>query len=494
MTDVSNNNGGSLTSVVVMDKKVGCEDCNNTQDPISLDELKDIPSDFLFKVKEGAVTNCFDIRQLYLYYETSKKLENPLTRTPFSDETLDKFLKQVTKLGIAKDNKVVQRATEMEQLAADTEMLRDFLTRPVDEQDIALMEQVDWSRGLRPSRHHHRRSFHRPRLHETQDEIFVNNDGTVTRSNITMPASLARALGVDYRRQPSSEQRSNAPRTFITSSIASTASPIRTVTHRTIETTTTYSPSPMATPPLKKETVITTTSSFGSLPSNPIYNPRPAMTSATQSGFSVSNAPNGTNGRSSSSFNMTLAQERENMLAASRAQPRTTNSRGSSASTSSLDAYGGSGSYGEHTVSFSMSPSIYRGYEEPQSFQGSMPFYQGPSQSYQGPMQGPSQSYQGPMQSPMQSPSHFYQSQQNSPVNPGYQQYYQQQRSYQHSVPVSQQQIRPAAHISSQESTQKRDTTKSKPNKNQNTSNSNWIITFLLIALGGFFLAYFFMT
>lgn len=158
----------------------GCEDCNNTQDPISLDDIKDIPSNFLFKVKEGNVTNCFDIRPLYEYYEKSKKLENPLTRTPFSDETLDRFLKQVTSLNIAKDNKVIQKATEAAQTLEDREMLRQFLTHDVN----------CYERGS---------SDRRSRRHRRHQDPFVRREQTPSTSttNIFLSPSVARLLGVD---------------------------------------------------------------------------------------------------------------------------------------------------------------------------------------------------------------------------------------------------------------------------------------------------------
>lgn len=285
----------SITVTETVESGGGCQDCNNTQDPISLDDLKDIPDNCLFKVKEGQVTNCFDIRQLYQYYEKSKKLENPLTRTPFTDDTLNRFLEQVTKLGIAKDNKVVQRATEMEQLQADTEMLRDFLTRPMDDTDFAAMENVNWSGAL--SRRRHRRSFQsdRHRQHRVHDEFVLNRDGTVTHSNITMPPDLARSFESFTIEQP-----------------------VRTVV-RTIERTSTITPTDpeISSRRITKETVTSYTSK---LPYNPAYSPQ-TSTTQTRTSFSlpsISTVPSTT--QSNRSFNMRLAQEREDMLSASRAR------------------------------------------------------------------------------------------------------------------------------------------------------------------------------
>jgi len=79
----------------------GCEDCNNASDPITLEDIKDIPSEFVFKVQDKTVTHCFDIRALHQYYEKCGKLENPLNRSVFSEETLDEFLKRIIQLGLS---------------------------------------------------------------------------------------------------------------------------------------------------------------------------------------------------------------------------------------------------------------------------------------------------------------------------------------------------------------------------------------------------------
>lgn len=82
----------------------GCEDCNNSSDPITLEDFADIPSEFVFKVRDKAVTHCFDIRSLHQYYEKSGKLENPLNRAVFSEETLDEFLKRIIQLGLTSES------------------------------------------------------------------------------------------------------------------------------------------------------------------------------------------------------------------------------------------------------------------------------------------------------------------------------------------------------------------------------------------------------
>lgn len=151
-----------MSNTQVVTQESVCADCNNTQDPITLDDIKDIPSKFLFKVTENNVTNCFDIRHLYEYYDKSKKLENPLTRTPFDDKTLDRFLKQVVELKIAKDNPAVQTAANRSD-NTDVNELRALLTDISDDDDD--------SHRHRRRRH---RSYHRPiRQQETVSSFLV---------------------------------------------------------------------------------------------------------------------------------------------------------------------------------------------------------------------------------------------------------------------------------------------------------------------------------
>ena len=46
------------------------ERCNNEQDPISLDDIIEIPETYLYKIKCGPIINCYDIRQLVEWLKT----------------------------------------------------------------------------------------------------------------------------------------------------------------------------------------------------------------------------------------------------------------------------------------------------------------------------------------------------------------------------------------------------------------------------------------
>lgn len=91
------------------EKSNECQDCNNSTDPITLEDLADIPAEFLFKVKDGGVTHCFDIRSLHQYYQKCGKLENPLNREVFSEDTLDAFLKKIIQLGLTTEEEPLRR-------------------------------------------------------------------------------------------------------------------------------------------------------------------------------------------------------------------------------------------------------------------------------------------------------------------------------------------------------------------------------------------------
>lgn len=120
-----------------------CEECNNASDPITLEEIKDIPPEFVFKVRDKTVTHCFDIRALYQYYDKCGKLENPLNRAVFSEETLDEFLKRIIQLGLTSER-------ESETIRED----RDRQERN-DEDDMEIITVVRLDG--RSSRNHRRR-------------------------------------------------------------------------------------------------------------------------------------------------------------------------------------------------------------------------------------------------------------------------------------------------------------------------------------------------
>jgi hypothetical protein len=108
---------------------MSCEECNNESDPITLEDLKEVPAEFLFKVKDDKVTHCFDIRSLYKYYDSCGKLENPLTRTIFSEDTLNLFLKRVIQLGLTSEKsatKIRTERTEQEQERERQELLEEI--------------------------------------------------------------------------------------------------------------------------------------------------------------------------------------------------------------------------------------------------------------------------------------------------------------------------------------------------------------------------------
>lgn len=50
---------------ILANEKVTCADCNNSSDPITLDDFKDVPGQYIFKVEEANIVHCFDIRALY---------------------------------------------------------------------------------------------------------------------------------------------------------------------------------------------------------------------------------------------------------------------------------------------------------------------------------------------------------------------------------------------------------------------------------------------
>lgn len=81
---------------------LGCEDCNNDCDPVTLESFTELPPQYLFKVREeNGVTHCFDIRSLHKYYTKTGKLENPLTRAVFSQDDLQAFLDRALALGLS---------------------------------------------------------------------------------------------------------------------------------------------------------------------------------------------------------------------------------------------------------------------------------------------------------------------------------------------------------------------------------------------------------
>jgi hypothetical protein len=156
---------------------MSCEDCNNASDPITLEDFTEVPSQFIFKVrdavgtvgaddnKSSGVTHCFDIRALYEYYDKCGKLENPLNRTAFSESTLNEFLSRVIELGLSKETTP-----------------QAVLRQRDDEEESPHFEEIvtihRWRGGHSERHHHHSSQRRRP-----------------GRRNVTVSSSLMQALG-----------------------------------------------------------------------------------------------------------------------------------------------------------------------------------------------------------------------------------------------------------------------------------------------------------
>lgn len=140
-----------------------CQDCNNATDPITLEEIGDIPGEFVFRVKDDKVTHCFDIRALHQYYESAGKLQNPLTRTLFSEETLAEFLKRIVELGLSRPKEVSRiREDRLEQ-----ERERDRL-RELEDIRAALGAEAEEFMGP-PDANEHHRAYHHQHRRSTRD-------------------------------------------------------------------------------------------------------------------------------------------------------------------------------------------------------------------------------------------------------------------------------------------------------------------------------------
>lgn len=110
------------------------------------------------------------------YYESSGKLENPLNRSVFSEETLDRFLKRVIELGISpeKNSKTIKRERKIQELERQEEIL--------DEQIRLRNERTD-ERGSR-QRHHHR----------TRGTETSTSSGGRRPRNVTISTTLIRSI------------------------------------------------------------------------------------------------------------------------------------------------------------------------------------------------------------------------------------------------------------------------------------------------------------
>lgn len=146
----------TTTSLVEQEPLVGCEDCNNQSDPVTLEDFRELPPQYLFKVHDANVTHCFDIRSLHEYYEKTGKLENPLTRAVFSKEALDAFLARVVQLGLTPSQdakRMADERTEQEQERERIRELEDIRAALGDEYHPELDALI--SGRLRHHHHHH---------------------------------------------------------------------------------------------------------------------------------------------------------------------------------------------------------------------------------------------------------------------------------------------------------------------------------------------------
>lgn len=153
----------------------GCEDCNNQSDPVTLEDFKDLPPQYLFKVRDEKVTHCFDIRSLNEYYEKCGKLENPLTRAVFSEETLADFLKRVLELGLQKKQdtaRIHDERTEQERHRERQRELEDIRAALGNETNHELDMLIA---GHVPESRRHRRHQVEEDLHETLATVFQDN-------------------------------------------------------------------------------------------------------------------------------------------------------------------------------------------------------------------------------------------------------------------------------------------------------------------------------
>ena len=69
------------------------ERCNNEQDPISLDDIVEIPEKYLYKIKCGNVINCYDIRQLVHWLKTGHN-KDPLCGNIIPNEIVNDIYKK----------------------------------------------------------------------------------------------------------------------------------------------------------------------------------------------------------------------------------------------------------------------------------------------------------------------------------------------------------------------------------------------------------------
>ena len=166
-----------------------CKDCSNQTDPITLEDLSELPPEFLFQVKDDKVTHCFDIRSLHEYYTSCGKLENPLTRTIFSEETLTAFLKRVLELGLTQPKHVVQikrERTEQERERERQEELAEIRDALGADAAFYLPNGHD---------HHHRHHSHRRREH--RDNINAERLGRFANNAMARAMLRSGMDGVD---------------------------------------------------------------------------------------------------------------------------------------------------------------------------------------------------------------------------------------------------------------------------------------------------------
>lgn len=71
-------------------------------DPISLESIKDIPEQYVIRLKEHNHTFCFDIRTLHGWFQTGRR-GNPKTNEEFSSANILKIKKKFLKLGLVLD-------------------------------------------------------------------------------------------------------------------------------------------------------------------------------------------------------------------------------------------------------------------------------------------------------------------------------------------------------------------------------------------------------
>lgn len=100
------------------------QNCNNVQDPISLENLKDIPNEYLYTISCFGKNNCYDIRDLIQYLNTGNK-RDPLCGIPLPNEILQNIYTRANELGLNK-NRIFYNELEYEFLGSPFRELEPY--------------------------------------------------------------------------------------------------------------------------------------------------------------------------------------------------------------------------------------------------------------------------------------------------------------------------------------------------------------------------------